>query len=49
MALQWTFRSGWLPLSLDWEPVFYPAIAGDYLYIPGAEVSMNKVDKVQAS
>ena len=46
LALQWTFRSDWLPLPLDWEPVFHPALAGDYIYIPGEYSSINKVDKV---
>jgi len=47
----WTFKSDWTPepnytYGLDgWEPVFHPALANGYLYVPGDGGTLWKVDK----
>jgi len=48
LAEAWTFASDWKPEPAggaigDWEPVFHPAIAGDYVYVPGAGGTVFKV------
>lgn len=52
----WMFTTDWKPESNDtdfrvgevgldgWEPVFHPAIAGGYLYVPGTGGTLWKVD-----
>jgi hypothetical protein len=43
------FQSDWNPPGSAyyvWEPVFHPALANGYLYIPGAGGSIFKVDKL---
>lgn len=49
---QWTFASDWKPVPFasvgrgpDWEPVFHPALAGAFLYVPGAGGSVYKVNR----
>jgi hypothetical protein len=54
---QWTFETDWKPEPnatallygliglLGWEPVFHPALANGYLYVPGAAGTIWKVDK----
>ncbi|HWW94002.1 MAG TPA: hypothetical protein VN375_11580 [Vicinamibacteria bacterium] len=46
----WAFPSDWKPepngMGLSgWEPVFQPALANGYLYVPGASGTLWKVDK----
>src|SRR5580698_7457205 len=53
----WMFMSDWKPEPNDtdfksgavgligWEPVFHPALANGYLYVPGASGTVWKVDK----
>ena len=47
---QWNFESDWKPepdrggLS-GWEPVFHAALAGDFLYVPGARGSVFRVNR----
>ena len=44
----WEFATDWVPvgnISNFFEPVFHPALAGDFLYVPGAGGSVFKVDK----
>jgi|HubBroStandDraft_6_1064221.scaffolds.fasta_scaffold00146_1 hypothetical protein len=53
----WTFWTDWKPEPnatdfrfgfvglLGWEPVFHPALANGYLYVPGAAGAVWKVDK----
>jgi hypothetical protein len=55
-ALAWMFATDWKPEFNDtnfirgyvgleaWEPVFHPALAGGYLYVPGAGGTVWKVD-----
>jgi hypothetical protein len=54
---QWTFETDWKPEPsatavqygfiglLGWEPVFHPALANGYLYVPGAAGTIWKVDE----
>jgi hypothetical protein len=43
---QWTFESDWKPFPVYlFEPMFQPALAGDYLYIPGAGGTVWQVSK----
>ncbi len=54
---QWTFSTDWKPEPnatavqygfiglIGWEPVFHPALANGYLYVPGAAGTIWKVDK----
>lgn len=46
----WTFATDWKPPPNQghlngWEPVFHPALAGGFLYVPGAGGSVFRVDK----
>jgi hypothetical protein len=44
----WTFESDWKPepLSLtNWESVFLPVLAGDWLYVPGLGGTVYRVSK----
>jgi outer membrane protein assembly factor BamB len=41
---QWTFTSDWKPAAIGIEAMFQPALAGRYLYVPGAGGSVFKVD-----
>lgn len=45
----WTFASDWKPEpnngGLRWEPVFLPALAGAYLYVPGSGGTVHRVSK----
>jgi len=57
----WSFSSDWVPEpnaanfpsgfgGLDgWEPVFHPADANNFLYVPGAAGSVWKVDKAKGT
>ena len=45
----WTFASDWKPMADQghlggWEPVFHPALAGGFLWVPGAGGSVFRVD-----
>lgn len=40
----WSFASDWKPFPLSqWEPMFQPALAGQFLYVPGAGGSVWQV------
>ena len=46
----WTFATDWKPPPdlqhfSGWEPVFHPALAGGFLWVPGAGGSVFQVDK----
>ncbi len=45
---KWTFASDYKPTPTSvtlWEPVFHPAIFGNFLYVPGAGGTVHKVDR----
>ena len=43
---KWTFASDWKPEpTIRFEPMFHPAIAGDFIYVPGLGGSVFKVDR----
>ncbi len=50
-VLIWTFQSDWKPEPnatsglFGWEPVFHPALANSFIYVPGAGGTIWKVDK----
>ena len=45
---KWTFASDWKPEPADlvggWEPVFHAALANDFIYVPGANGTVWKLD-----
>jgi outer membrane protein assembly factor BamB len=42
---RWMFASDWKPEPfLTFEPMFQPAIAGDFMYVPGAGGSVHKLN-----
>lgn len=44
----WQFATDWKPpgsMSTFFEPVFHPALSGDFLYVPGSGGSVFKVSK----
>src|SRR5262249_4230376 len=41
----WTFASDWKPFPTPWEPMFQAALAGDFIYVPGAGGTVFKLDK----
>ncbi len=48
LAKSWRFETDWKPLPLDfakWETVFHPAVFGDFLYVPGGNGSIYRVDR----
>lgn len=47
LAAQWTFESTWKPPPFNgqYEPVFHAALAGDFLYVPGAGGTVFKLDR----
>jgi hypothetical protein len=50
----WTFQSDWKPepngrAFIGWEPVFHPADANGFIYIPGAGGAVWKVEKVNGT
>jgi hypothetical protein len=51
LAALWTFESDWKPEPngdgglAGWEPVFLPALAGPYLYVPGFAGTVHRVSK----
>lgn len=49
LVQSWQFATDWKPfgsLSDYWEPVFHPALANNVLYVPGANGSVFKVNKL---
>ena len=51
---QWNFESDWKPVpnsdgALFFEPVFHGALAGDFVYVPGAGGTVFKVRKSDGS
>ena len=56
LETEWTFQSDWKPAPYGsatngpaWEPVFHAALAGSYVYVPGAGGSVFKVNKADGS
>ena len=50
----WTFASDWKPEPAggsvsDWEPVFHPVLAGDFLYAPGIGGTVFRVSRSTGS
>ncbi len=50
----WTYNSDWKPEPsgfglLGWEPVFHPADASQFLYVPGAGGTLWKIKKLDGS
>jgi hypothetical protein len=50
LSTEWTFASDWKPepaggAVANWEPVFQPAIAGDFLYVPGFAGTVFKLSR----
>lgn len=47
---KWNFESDWKPPSIsDWEPIFQAAVAGDFVYVPGAGGTVFKLDREDGS
>lgn len=48
---KWSFASDWKPAPIDgaWEPVFQPALAGAYIYVPGSGGSVYKLNRNDGS
>lgn len=48
-AVAWNFASDWYPEDPaqlgGWEPVFSPALAGNFIYVPGANGTLWKLNK----
>jgi len=54
LTTAWSFESDWKPVPAGggvggWEPVFHPALAGDFLYVPGASGTVYKLSKVSGN
>ena len=50
LSTEWTFASDWKPepaggAVANWEPVFQPALAGEFLYVPGFAGTVFKVSR----
>jgi hypothetical protein len=48
LVADWTFASDWKPASVDFvfgEPMFHAAVAGAFVYVPGASGSLHKLDR----
>lgn len=51
---QWNFESDWKPVPFNaagpsWEPVFHAALAGNFVYVPGAGGTVYKLSKGNGS
>ncbi|MFT3836511.1 MAG: hypothetical protein QM723_05910 [Myxococcaceae bacterium] len=45
---KWTYDTDWKPVSAHlvlWEPPLQPAVAGDYLWVPGAGGTLDQVER----
>jgi hypothetical protein len=54
LATAWSFASDWKPVPAgggvgNWEPVFHPALSGDFLYVPGVSGTVVKVSKTSGN
>ena len=55
LVAQWNFETDWKPVPYNpvglpsWEPVFHAALAGSFVYVPGAGGSVFKVNKSNGS
>jgi hypothetical protein len=54
LVTAWSFASDWKPVPDGggvggWEPVFHPALAGDFLYVPGNSGAVYKLSKVSGN
>lgn len=52
LVTKWNFASDWKPEPADlaaWEPVFHPALAGEFLYVPGANGTVHKLNTADGS
>ncbi len=50
LATEWTFASDWKPepaggALANWEPVFQPSLAGEFLYVPGFAGTIFQVSR----
>lgn len=47
LVQKWTYASDWKPepVPSGWEPMFQPALSGDFLYVPGAGGTIVRLDK----
>src|SRR5204863_2685412 len=50
LVIGWTFATDWKPVpnQLDlagWEPVFHPALSGDFVYVPGAGGTVWRISR----
>ncbi|MDQ1636857.1 MAG: hypothetical protein QOF62_196 [Pyrinomonadaceae bacterium] len=48
LVAQWNFASDWKPVpygSPSWEPVFHATLAGTFVYVPGGNGSVYKLNK----
>jgi hypothetical protein len=48
LVTQWNFASDWKPVpygSPSWEPVFHATLAGTFVYVPGGNGSVYKLNK----
>ncbi|HJZ83217.1 MAG TPA: hypothetical protein VKD91_22805, partial [Pyrinomonadaceae bacterium] len=51
---QWNFETDWKPVPFNpagpsWEPVFHAALAGSFVYVPGAGGTVFKLNKSDGS
>ena len=54
LTTAWEFASDWKPVPAgggvgNWEPVFHPALAGDFLYVPGSSGTVYKLSKASGN
>jgi hypothetical protein len=54
LTTAWSFASDWKPVPAGggvggWEPVFHPALAGDFLYVPGGSGTVYKLSKASGN
>lgn len=49
LSEKWTFASDWKPMpgpgNLTFEPMFQPAVFGDFIYVPGAGGTVHKLGR----
>lgn len=50
LVTQWNFESDWKPVPFNpagpsWEPVFHSTLAGTFVYVPGGNGSVYKLNK----
>jgi len=50
LVTQWNFTSDWKPVPFNpvgpsWEPVFHATLSGSFVYVPGGNGSVYKLNK----